>query len=199
MNQANTFLKAAVAAILFQAGAAQAALIQTTDRTAFNSATLVTALETHIAPANNFNTLGNATYNGVTYSSYAYMVDPGYTPEFYDWGTGAVLLLDDNATMSFDAVTAFAADFGTILDGGGNVMVTINGESFIVGTTPNPTLTFYGWISDVPFTSVSITTTAGYVILDNVTRGISPVDVPEPGTTALFGLAMLALALRRRT
>ncbi|UUZ53051.1 PEP-CTERM sorting domain-containing protein [Massilia sp. H-1] len=127
------------------------------------------------------------------------MVDPAYSPGLYQWNTGAVLLIDSPATLTFAPVTAFGADFGTILAQARSITVTINGVSNVITTSARPELSFYGWTSSAAITSVQISTSADYLILDNVTRAArAPAQVPEPASLALLGLGMLGLALARR-
>lgn len=202
MTQIRFFIRSAALVTALTAGAtAQAALLGFTDLNAFNLATTGNIVETHTAPIDSYTPVGNATYNNVSYSSYAYMIDPGYSPGYYQWNSGAILLVDNNATLSFPAVTAFAADFGTIVPTGANITVTINGIANVISTSDRPQLSFYGWTSDTAITSVSITSTSSYIVLDNVTRARAlvgpPVDVPEPAAPALIGLGFLWLMRRR--
>ncbi len=146
--------------------------------------------------------LNNLEYNGFIYPDFAYMVDPAYAPSLYEWGTGPVLLLASQSSLSFAPITAFAADFGTLPEGF-TLTVTIDGVSMTLPTPAQRQLTFYGWTSDTPFTSVAFSTNAQYLILDNATRATADdappsATVPEPGSLAMIGLGMLALSAGRR-
>ncbi len=196
-----TMLCAALGALAIS-NAAQAAQVRYTSISDFNNATTNRLVEPNSAPAGDYTYVGFETVNGISYPDNAYMIDPGYAPDVYDWGSGAVLLLDGIAKLSFAPTHAFAADFGT-LNTGAPITVTINGVSTVVNTALEKRLTFYGWVSDTAFTSVSFSTPEQYLILDNVTRANSPnvpppVDIPEPGGVLLAGLAMALLAHRRR-
>lgn len=194
-------LSAALGALVLSS-AANAALVRYTNIDEFNAATTSRVVDTYFAPANDFISLSNATLNGITYPEFAFMVDPGYAPNLYQWGTGAVLLLDRSATLSFAPTKAFAAGFGT-LNPGSNITVTIDGVQTLLSTSAQKNLSFYGWVSDTAFTSVTFSTAADYLILDNVTRaGVPnlppPTVIPEPGTLALMGLCIAFLTQRRR-
>jgi hypothetical protein len=195
------FSAAALLATLLAAAPASAALVQYANRTDFNAATSGQVVEQYTAPAGSYTPLGFATYNGITYPDYAYMIDPAYAPALYQWNSGAILLLDNSSSLTFAPVTAFAADFGT-LSFGGSLTVTIDGISQTLMAAATQDLTFFGFTSTNPFTSITLSTNRELLVLDNVTLATAvvtpPVGVPEPAPLALMGLAIAALAARRK-
>ncbi len=205
MPISSSILKAAVlAGALTGSAAAHAALVEYTSRDAFNAATTLRSVETNVAPPGLFYILNNLNYNGIQYPDYAYMIDPAYAPTLYQWQSGPVLLLKPQSKLSFAPTNAFAADFGGLPDGF-TITVTINGVSTDIPTPAQRQLTFFGWTSDMPFSSVLFSTRALYLILDNVTRGYAevgpppPVEVPEPASLAMMVLGLLGIAARRRS
>lgn len=184
--------------------APHAALMTYTNRAEFDAATTLRNVEPFQAEPGSFYFLGTGIpYNGITFPPFAYFVDPAYRPALYEWGSGPVLLLDNEATLLFDPVTAFAADFGTLPDGV-TLTVTIDGIATVIPTPAQRQLTFYGWTSSTPFSSVTFSSAGEYLILDNLTRAITvvgpppPTDVNEPASLALAAFGMLALGARRR-
>lgn len=100
-------LKAGVlSSVLLASACAHAALIEYTSRAAFDTATTMRSMEPNQAPPNNYYFLGGQNFNGIQYPGFAYMIDAGYTPSLYEWGSGPVLLLASQSTLSFAPVTA---------------------------------------------------------------------------------------------
>lgn len=200
-----TVLKAGIISGALLAGTgAHAALVEYTNRAAFDAATILRSTEPNVAPPGGYYYVGGLDYNGLQYPGYAYFIDPAYGPELYEWGSGAVLLLSaSESNLSFAPVTAFAADFGSLPDGF-SITVTIDGIATVIGTPQQRQLTFYGWTSSTPFSTVAFSTGAQYLILDNVTRGTAQdeppphTDIPEPAPLAVLGLGLLGMAAGRR-
>jgi hypothetical protein len=204
MHTPLALLRAAlVAGALGASACSQAALVEYTSRAAFDAATTLRTVEQYSAPPGDYEVLSDQEYRGIVYPGFAYMVDPAYEPMLYEWGTGPVLLLDNESRLSFAPVNAFAADFGS-LPVGVDLIVMIDGIARIIATPAARQLTFFGWTSSTPFSSVELYTSAQYLILDNVTRGNvrqgppPPTGLPEPAPLAVIGLGVLALAARRR-
>ena len=182
---------------------ANAALVQYTSQAEFDEATVDRIVETNdAAPLNGFLDVHNQTIGAITYPGYAFMTDPGFMPDLYDWGSGPILLVERNTSLSFEPTRAFSADFGTLYPGA-FVTVTIDGVSNVIGTSFDKNLAFYGWISDTPFSSVSFSTSTLFLVMDNITVADAgdidePGEVPEPGTLALLGIAAALLVRKPR-
>lgn len=196
-----TFLRYISTAIfsvgLLASSGASAALIEFTTRAAFDAATTAQIVEPFTAPEGSYIALFSQTYNGINYPPFAYMIDPGYAPDLYQFGSGAILLLSNDTSLSFAPVSAFAADFAALGGDGSDITITIGGIEVVLATSPQE-LTFHGFISTTPFTSISLASAAELIVLDNVTRASAATGIPEPRSFALFALALAGLALARR-
>ena len=107
---------------------AEAAVTLFTDQTAFNTATqgLTTIDLEGLAPVNSFIFVPNPpglTQSGVNFSSpnFLFVADPGYSPPFYDWASGALLSAQPGPGSIINAalpsgVTAVGSDIFSILD-----------------------------------------------------------------------------------
>ncbi|MFZ6644600.1 PEP-CTERM sorting domain-containing protein [Undibacterium sp. TJN25] len=161
--------------------------------------------EGYAAPAS-FVNVSDTTLGNLSFGASTFIVDPDFDGGGYNWNTGAVLNFANSptvdTTLSFAPTTAFSALFGTVGptddDFGQDIIVTVNDQSFLLGTGSFANWTFYGFISDTPFSSVSFSTAQGFPILDNVFVGNSTATVPEPTSLAMLALGILCIATVRR-
>lgn len=114
-------------------------------------------------------------------------------------------LPDETATLVFDsAITAFAIDINTFSETDGAYSATL--DTGVVVTSlfevfPGQiTGQFIGFVSDTPFTSVTIASLTGFsYTLDTLVYGdASSVVIPLPGALVLFLGVLPVLGLRRR-
>jgi hypothetical protein len=207
----------ASASAVSEAGAATITLF---DRDTFQAAVVASAvnLQTFEGPAD-----GTAFTNdgSVTYAASA--GTPTVTDNFLTTtapnslgssSTAAVsppffFLPTETATFTFLApITAFAIDINTFATTDGAYTGTLNiGDVVpsVFDTFPNQqTGQFLGFISDTPFTSVTIAATTGLsYTLDTLVYGaaedvVTPTPIPEAATVLLFGYGMATAAALRR-
>lgn len=107
----------------------------------------------------------------------------------------AYLWTYSGGTFAFgNAINAFGIDFGAYQQS--VAQVSLNGHSYSSATGG-----FFGIIDTAnSFTTVSYAAGGSGSLLDNVTYGMAgAAEVPEPGSLALFGIALAGVgALRRR-
>jgi hypothetical protein len=146
--------------------------------------------------------IGGVTFTAVDGSS-LFVVDPAFYPPLYDWGSGAVFSPQWGSPTGVIAslpsgVTSLALDLMTIGPAesyGYPVDILLSdGTHCVVSTFDRPNRAFFGVVSSTDITSIQITSEV-FPILDNFSYG-SP--VPEPGTLALFGTGLLAVARKIR-
>lgn len=199
--------------MLLAAANATAGYVTFTDRAAFEGVTV--GLQTidfeGLAPPggtytpNPSLTLDGVTFNGIVPGgNYLFVIDAGFFPSLYDWGSGAVLLGPLSAGDGSQIIvslppgtTAFGTDLMTIAPFGASFQVTLgDGTNFTVSTDDYPTRAFFGVVSDIPITSVSFVANDGaFPLLDNFAFGQA---VPVPASLVLFGMGALGLATARR-
>lgn len=155
-------------------------------------------------------TLNDMTFSGV--DGFAWVIGPDVTtvhPGLYDWGSGPVGVYTDGGHLKIDfaqPVLAFGMEFGAFGLEPGNVIwggeATITLPDGSVASRAAETaqrLRFLGLISDTPFSSVTLSG-SGAVVFDNVSVASAPPvnAVPEPGTLALVGGALMGVGVVRR-
>lgn len=193
----------------------QAAVIGSVDRGSFLSAVQGGSIN-----GQNFDGLASGavlgTLDGVTYSASngSPVVTNSYLTSTSPNGLGRTgvgyFLPGDTATFSFvSAVTAFAIDINTFANADGTYVATLNIGDVVTSLfevfSGAATGQFIGFVSDTPFTTVTIGTSSNFAYtLDTVAFGAAAgvvAPVPEPGTLPLLwlGLAGMTVALRRRT
>jgi hypothetical protein len=129
-----------------------------------------------------------------------FVVDPAVTPEFYGWGTGAVLLgppswYGDGSRIEVrlpPGTTAFGTDLMSILPYAAYFdIVLATGETFTAASAEFPQRAFFGITSDAPISSVTFVAGDGALpLLDNFTIGLT---APLPPSLLLAVTGMVGV------
>ena len=197
------------------ANSAQAATVPFTDLASFqaNTTGLTNISFEGLAPPGRlvrYDTSGLTT-GGVNFinagPNFLFVVDPAFFPTIYDWGSGAVLL-DNNqggtttATLP-SGITAVGSDIMSGVITGSPFTITLStGETFNQNSLNYPGRQFIGFTSDTAISSISFQANSGYTLLDNFrfgTANAATTSVPEPFTiigTLVGGTA--ALRMRKK-
>jgi hypothetical protein len=204
------------------ANAAHAGITQYNSQASFTSSTtgITTVTFDGITPPGTFIGPGIFTQSGVTFqatSGQLFVVDPGWNPSEYGYGTGPV------ATVAFGppgpattpntllatlpgGVTAVGLNLAGQAGSSSSLTVTLTngGVSTFTLTTPNQPLTwsFLGFTTDTgTIASISVTSSNNQVVFDNFQFGAAIAPVPEPGefatAFALFGTTAMGMVTAR--
>ncbi|GEM_PF-2263845 len=162
--------------------------------------------------------LGPAVFSGISFtaSNSLFTVDPDYSPPFYEWGSGDVLI-DAYGSSYFDVLlgqagfTALGADIMSIVPYASDFEITLStGEVFHVNSHNYPDRAFAGFTSCTPITSARFQATgAAHSLMDNFVFGDAngcgegggggneQPSIPEPLTLSMVGLGLGALGIKR--
>ncbi len=207
-------LKSLLITTLLGVSSALAAPLTFSTRSAFDSAAGTTSLITFNGLAGSGGAFfgSSITQGDVTFTNGAarYFVLPGNA---YNAGLTSDYLNNNAGSQNLgivfgSPVYSFGMDFGTVFTwgGGSSLQLTLSsGESFSLGLgaylagSGSGTLSFFGVVSDVAISSVSMVDTSQGMIIDNFAYGLTPNSVPDAGGTALLvALAGVGMVVARR-
>lgn len=163
-----------------------------------------TTIETFDAYSDSSDNLqgSSVTRQGVNFASTSnsiYIPGPTFAGGFFNFGTNN-LLLNNNTLQPLvitlpAGITAVGASWG---DSAGSASMPFSVDGTPVATLTWPggrSLSFLGFVSDSPISTISVTSTHNHVVVDNFAFAAAP----EPGrATLLVAGAMMILARRRR-
>lgn len=166
-----------------------------------------------IVPPNGFNYYGFGPGAGITVGGVQFSVGPAGTDNllfvlgdgYYGFPVSTIAPQSESGTVNDllitlpASVTALAFDYSGFVTSGGTTVALSDGVSVALPSYNAPTLQFFGVTSSSGITWVDITVGGLGLNLDGITYGTAN-PVPEPGSLALTGVGVLAVAgtIRRK-
>lgn len=204
MKHSIFLLGAASGAVALAAGAASAAVTASLTDQASVEASLAsfTVEDFESAAVGNLNQAVPAVFNGFTVTANG---TSGFASDFSigDLDTQTLNLFAEDVNIpsfefTFDSpVDTFAASLFSPQSADGLVFTFSTGDVVTtqsIGGLNGTGANYVSFVSDTPFTSLTISSTFEAVRIDNVVAGL----IPAPGAAGLLGFAALASARRRR-